>query len=51
MPEWIDYFDSENLVPWAEWKDYYDPSVVDDTWLDYYEERYVIIDEVLIVTG
>ena len=51
MPEWIDYFDSENLVPCAEWKDYYNPSVVDDTWLDYYEERYVIIDEVLIVTG
>ena len=51
MPDWIDYFDSAELVSPAEWKDSYDPSVVDDTWLDYYESRVMVIDDLLIITG
>ncbi len=51
MPDWIDYFDSENLVSPAEWKDFYDLSVVNDTWLNYYESRVMIIDDLLIITG
>jgi hypothetical protein len=49
--DWIDYFDSEDLVSSAVWKDFYDPSVVDDTWLNYYESRVMIIDDLLIITG
>ena len=51
LPDWIDYFDSAELVSPAEWKDFYNPSVVDDTWLDYYESRVMIIDDLLIITG
>ena len=50
-PDWIEYFDSAELVSPAEWKDFYEPSVVDDTWLDYYESRFMIIDDLLIITG
>ena len=51
MPNWIDYFDSKELVSPAEWKDFYEPSVVDDTWLNYYESRFMIIEDLLIITG
>jgi hypothetical protein len=51
MPNWIEFFDSEDLVAPAKWKDIYDPSVIDDTWLNYYESRFVIIEDLLIITG
>ena len=51
LPNWIEYFDSEDLVSPAEWKDFYEPSVVDDTWLNYYESRFMIIEDLLIITG
>jgi len=51
MPKWIDYFDSEELVSPAEWKDFYEPSVVDDTWINFYESRFMIIEDLLIITG
>ena len=50
-PDWIEYFDSAELVSPAEWKDCYNPSVVDDTWLNHYESRVMIIDDLLIITG
>jgi len=50
-PEWIDHFDSEILVPPAEYNNPNDPYAHDDVWLDYYESRFVTIDEILIVTG
>ena len=50
-PEWIDHFDSEKLVPPAEYKNPNDPYVNDDMCLDYSESRFVTIDEILIITG
>lgn len=51
MPEWIEYFDSADLVPAAAWKCNNDPLVIDDTWLDYDEARFIIIDDIIIITG
>ena len=50
-PDWIDHFDSKILVPSAEFNDPNDPYVHNDTWLDYSESRFMMIDEILIVTG
>ena len=51
LPNWIAYFDSENLVPPAEWSDYYNPSLVDDIWLDDEKCRILMIENILIITG
>ena len=51
MPNWIAYFDSEHLVPPAEWSDSYNPFRVDDIWIDYDEERILFVDDLLIITG
>ena len=51
LPNWIAYFDSENLVPPAEWSDIYNPYVIDDIWLDYNEKRIIFVDDLLIITG
>ena len=51
VPNWIAYFDSEHLVPPAEWSDSYNPSIVDDIWLNYEEDRIIFIDDLLIITG
>ena len=51
MPKWIEYFDSEDLVAPAEWKNAYRPYLVDDTWLNKYRPRFVIIEDLLIITG
>ncbi len=47
---WIDFFDSENFVPAVEWKD---PNWerFNDIWLDPLKKRYIIIDDIVIVTG
>ena len=50
-PDWIDYFESDYLVPPAEWKDKYDNSKTDDLWLDPYIDRFIILDEIIIITG
>ncbi len=50
-PEWIDHFESEDLVPPAEWKNEYDESITIDTWLDTYKSRLIIIDDIVIITG
>lgn len=50
LPNWIQSFDSPKLVPPAEWNDPYDGRV-DDIWLDPYKERWIILDDLLIVTG
>lgn len=46
MPNWIIYFDSENLVPPADSKD-----IADDIWLMLDEERIIFLDDLLIFTG
>ena len=51
MPKWIEYFDSEDLVAPAEWKGTYRPYLVDDTWLNKYKSRFVIIEDLVIITG
>ena len=51
MPNWIAYFESDNLVHPAEWSDTYNPSIVDDIWLDDEKDRFMMIDVILIVTG
>ena len=51
MPNWIAYFDSENLVPPAQWKNSCDSSIVYDVWLNRDEERIFWVDDLLIVTG
>jgi hypothetical protein len=52
LPDWIECFNLQGLVLPANWQDFDEPSVVDDTWLGYYgEERYTIVDDLIIVTG
>lgn len=50
-PDWVASFESEYLVPPAEWKDKYDESMTIDTWLDTYKSRSIIIDDIIIITG
>ncbi len=51
VPSWIAYFDSEHFVPPAEWEDIDNPSIVDDIWLNYEEDRIIFVDDLLIITG
>ena len=51
MPNWIQYFESDYLVPPAEWHDRYDESQVDAIWLEPYKDRFIIIDDIIIITG
>ena len=51
LPEWIYSFESEKLVPPAQWKEKYDELRVDDTWLDPSKEQWLIIEDLVIVTG
>jgi len=50
LPDWIEYFDAPGLVPPAKWDDP-DGEVVDDLWLDWYEDRWKVIEDLFIVTG
>lgn len=50
LPDWIEYFETEGLVPSAGWDDP-EGEVDDDTWLEWYEDRWTIIEDLLIVTG
>jgi hypothetical protein len=50
-PDWIDHFESDYLVPPADWKDKSDESRTDDLWLDPYKDRFIILDEIIIITG
>ncbi len=50
MPNWIECFESEGLVPPAEWEDPYEERV-DDIWLDFSTDRFFVLDDILIVTG
>ena len=51
LPNWVAYFDSEHFVPPAEWSDSYNPFIVNDIWLEDDEDRFMTIDDILIVTG
>ena len=46
MPNWIAYFESDNLVHPAEGED-----IVDYIWLMFKEDRIFFIDDLLIITG
>lgn len=49
-PDWVDCFDSDDLVPPAEYVlQLY--GIENDLWLDEYKDRLIIIDDLLIVTG
>ena len=50
-PDWIEFFESETLVPPAEWQDNYDESISNDLWLDPYRTRLFILDDIIIITG
>ena len=50
MPDWIKYFDSPELVPPADWKDP-ENEVSDDIWLEQYEERMLIFEGMMLITG
>lgn len=50
MPDWVEYFDSQDLVPPANWDDPYCERF-DDIWLEPFEERWTIIMDLFIVTG
>jgi hypothetical protein len=50
LPEWIESFDAPELVSPAKWNDPY-CEVSDDTWLEPYEDRWMIIENMLIITG
>ena len=50
-PDWIDHFESDYLIPPAEWKDISGESRTDDLWLDTYKSRSIIIDDIVIITG
>jgi hypothetical protein len=50
LPEWIEYFDTADLVPPAKWEDPED-EIGYDIWWEWYEERWIIIEDLLIVTG
>ncbi|MFO7557651.1 MAG: hypothetical protein R6X10_02385 [Desulfobacterales bacterium] len=47
-PDWIAYFDSEELVAGAKWDD---EERTNDIWLDYREEKHIIFDDAIIITG
>lgn len=49
-PNWVDCFDSEDLVPPATYvMPCYEPE--DDLWLDPDMERWIVVDDLLVVTG
>jgi len=49
-PNWVDFFDSEELVsPAVYLLPCYEPE--DDLWLDPDIERWIVVDDLLIVTG
>jgi hypothetical protein len=47
-PNWIAYFDE--FVPPADWNDQFG-EVKNDIWLEPYVDRYMMIDDLLIITG
>ena len=46
MPDWIDHFDSSDLVPPADYGE-----GVNESWMEPFEERYFFLNGVLIITG
>jgi hypothetical protein len=50
LPNWIDSFASEDLVPPAK-LDRPDEERTDDTWLDRFEDRFLVLDDTLIIHG
>jgi hypothetical protein len=50
LPDWIEYFDTAELVPPAKWDDL-NCEVDNDIWLGPFEERWIIIEDLIIVTG
>jgi hypothetical protein len=50
LPNWIDHFESEDLIPPAEWKDP-DCEWADDTWIDHFEDRFFVVGDTVIIHG
>jgi hypothetical protein len=50
LPDWIEYFDTADLVPPAKWDDP-DGMLGNDVWLEPFEDRWAIIGDLFIVTG
>ena len=52
LPNWIDHFESEDLVPPAEWeRDRAEDERTDDIWLDRFENRFFVIGDTVIIHG
>jgi hypothetical protein len=52
LPNWIDHFESEGLVPPAEWeRDRAEDERTDDIWLDRFEDRSFVIGDTVIIHG
>ena len=51
LPNWIDSFQSEDLVPPAEWERDPDEERTDDTWLDRFEDRFFVVGDTVIIHG
>jgi hypothetical protein len=49
FPKWIAYFASPRLVPPAEYSK--EDGRTDDTWVEPFEERFIYIGDLLVVTG
>jgi hypothetical protein len=50
LPNWIDHFESEDLIPPASWTDL-EEGRTDDTWMDRFEDRFLVLDDTLIIHG
>jgi len=51
LADWIEYFDSEGFVPPAEVAYDWSGEIKNDIWLEFLEDRHVIIENILVVTG
>jgi hypothetical protein len=50
LPNWIDSFESEDLVPPAKW-DRPGEELTDDIWLDRFEDRSFFVGDTFIIHG
>jgi hypothetical protein len=50
LPNWIDSFESEDLIPPASWTDL-EEGRTDDTWMDRFEDRFLVLDGTVVIHG
>ena len=51
IPDWIDYFDSDELLPPVEIRCDSSGEIMNDMWLDPYEDRLLMIGDLFVITG